>query len=65
MTHQTLTISRLAASAKVNIETVRYYQRRGLLNEPARPLGGICRTVDMKWPADLLTNKSIYKAKAS
>ena len=41
MTHQTLTISRLAASAKVNIETVRYYQRRGLLIEPARPLGGI------------------------
>lgn len=41
MTHQTLTISRLAASAKVNIETVRYYQRRGLLSEPARPLGGI------------------------
>lgn len=41
MTHQTLTISRLAASAKVNIETVRYYQRRGLLSEPTRPLGGI------------------------
>jgi len=37
----TFTISRLAASAEVNIETVRYYQRRGLLIEPARPLGGI------------------------
>lgn len=41
MNHHTLTISRLAASATVNIETVRYYQRRGLLNEPTRPLGGI------------------------
>lgn len=43
MPHQTLTISRLAASAEVNVETVRYYQRRGLLNEPARPLRGIRR----------------------
>lgn len=41
MTTQTFTISRLAASAQVNIETVRYYQRRGLINEPARPLRGI------------------------
>ncbi len=36
-----LTISRLAASADVNVETVRYYQRIGLLPEPPRPLGGI------------------------
>ncbi|HEV8695572.1 MAG TPA: MerR family DNA-binding transcriptional regulator [Lysobacter sp.] len=33
-----LTIGRLAASAGVHVETVRYYQRRGLLAEPARPL---------------------------
>lgn len=38
-----LTISHLAASANVHIETVRYYQRRGLLPEPERPLGGIRR----------------------
>lgn len=38
-----LTISRLAASAEVHIETVRYYQRRGLLPEPPRPQGGIRR----------------------
>ena len=38
-----LTISRLAASAQVNVETVRYYQRRGLLREPTRPSGGIRR----------------------
>src|SRR5690349_10642439 len=30
------TISKLARSAAVNIETVRYYQRRGLLEEPTR-----------------------------
>jgi len=31
-----LTIARLAASAGVGVETVRYYQRRGLLIEPPR-----------------------------
>lgn len=35
------TISRLAASADVHVETVRYYQRRGLLPEPSRPQGGV------------------------
>jgi len=25
------------------VETIRYYQRRGLMREPARPLGGIRR----------------------
>lgn len=35
-----LTIGMLAKSAEVNIETIRYYQRRGLLDEPAKPLGG-------------------------
>ena len=38
-----LTISGLAAAAAVSIETVRYYQRRGLLQEPARPPGGVRR----------------------
>jgi MerR family mercuric resistance operon transcriptional regulator len=36
-----MTISRLADSAGVNVETVRYYQRRGLLREPTRPSGGV------------------------
>ncbi len=31
-----LTISRLASAGGVGVETVRYYQRRGLLAEPAR-----------------------------
>ena len=35
-----LTIGRLAALACVNVETIRYYQRRGLLDEPRKPLGG-------------------------
>lgn len=35
-----LTISKLAHSAGVNIETIRYYQRRGLLDEPFKPAGG-------------------------
>lgn len=38
-----LTISGLAAAAAVSVETVRYYQRRGLLQEPARPPGGVRR----------------------
>ena len=35
-----LTISQVAAAANVNLETIRYYQRRGLLNEPKKPEGG-------------------------
>lgn len=35
-----LTIGKLAEFAGVNIETIRYYQRRGLLDEPIKPLGG-------------------------
>lgn len=35
-----LTIGRLAADAGVNVETVRYYQRRGLMAEPEKPMNG-------------------------
>ena len=35
-----LTIGRLAQAADVNVETIRYYQRRGLLDEPDKPIGG-------------------------
>ncbi len=38
-----LTIGKLAATAGVNIETVRYYQRLGLLDEPERPRTGYRR----------------------
>ena len=35
-----LTIGRLAKAANVNIETIRHYQRKGLIVEPEKPLGG-------------------------
>lgn len=38
-----LTIGMLAEAAGVNVETIRFYQRRGLLREPAKPYGGIRR----------------------
>ena len=41
-----LTIGGLARAADVHIETIRYYQRRGLVPEPQRPPGGIRRYGD-------------------
>ena len=38
-----LPIGAFAAAAGVNVETVRYYQRKGLLNEPDKPYGSIRR----------------------
>lgn len=38
-----MTIGQLAAAAAVNVETVRYYQRRDLLAMPDRTTGGIGR----------------------
>ena len=35
-----LTIGRLADEAGVNVETIRYYQRRGLMAEPQKPASG-------------------------
>ena len=40
MPHGGMTIGRLAKAAGVNVETVRYYQRRGLIEEPTKPVGG-------------------------
>lgn len=45
-----LTIGRIAKLAEVNIETVRYYERRGLLPSPPRPancwtiIGRLCNS---------------------
>jgi MerR family mercuric resistance operon transcriptional regulator len=36
----TLTIGKLAKQANVTIETIRYYQRKGLLTEPEKPTIG-------------------------
>lgn len=46
MANQTLTIGTLAREAGVNVETIRYYQRLGLLMAPDKPLGGIRRYGD-------------------
>ena len=40
---ENLTIGVFAKAAGVNVETIRFYQRKGLLLEPDRPIGGIRR----------------------
>lgn len=53
---QELTIGKLARLAKVNIETIRYYQRRGLLAEPKKPYMGYRR-----YPADIVKHIRFIK----
>jgi MerR family mercuric resistance operon transcriptional regulator len=43
---ESLTIGAFAKAAGVNVETIRYYQRRGLLARPKKALGGIRRYGD-------------------
>ena len=40
MSQPPLTIGRLARAAEVNVETIRYYQRVGLIVEPIKPPAG-------------------------
>ena len=40
-----MTISGVARAAGVNVETIRFYQRKGLIAEPERPPGSIRRYV--------------------
>lgn len=40
---ENLTIGSFAKVAKVNVETIRFYQRKGLLLEPDKPYGSIRR----------------------
>lgn len=40
---ENLTIGALARMAAVNVETIRFYQRKGLLPQPDRPYGSIRR----------------------
>lgn len=42
-TQEIYTIGSLAQAAEVHVETVRFYQRKGLLPEPDKPWGGIRR----------------------
>jgi len=55
------TIGALARAAGVGVETVRYYQRRGLLHEPARPQGEVRRY----GPEDVRRLKFIRSAQAA
>jgi MerR family mercuric resistance operon transcriptional regulator len=57
---QEMTIGQLAEAAEVNVETVRYYHRRGLLPAPPRPAGGIRR-----YPADVLRRLRFIKRSQS
>ena len=47
----------LAAAAGVNVQTLRYYERRGLLAEPDRTLGG-----HRVYPAETVTVLRVIKA---
>jgi DNA-binding transcriptional MerR regulator len=47
----------VAAAAEVNIETLRYYERRGLLAEPDRTPGG-----HRLYPAETVTMLRVIKA---
>jgi MerR family mercuric resistance operon transcriptional regulator len=41
--YESLTIGAFAKAAGVNVETIRFYQRKGLLLEPEKPYGSIRR----------------------
>jgi MerR family mercuric resistance operon transcriptional regulator len=51
-----MTIGKLARAAAVNVETVRYYERRGLIARPARAARGFRR-----YPPDTLTRLRFIK----
>lgn len=53
---QTLTVGRLAKQAQVNIETIRYYERRGLLPEPPR-----CESGYRQYPRDAVERIQFIK----
>jgi DNA-binding transcriptional MerR regulator len=55
----TLTIGQLAEAAGVHVETIRYYERRGLLPEPPRTPGGYRQY----GPADLWRLEFVGRAK--
>lgn len=53
---QELTIGKVAKLAEVNVETIRYYQRRGLLAEPKKPYMGY-----RNYPADIVKHIRFIK----
>jgi len=56
---ESFTISQLAQEAGVHVETIRYYERRGLLREPPRTPAGYRQYS----PADLVRLQFIARAK--
>jgi MerR family mercuric resistance operon transcriptional regulator len=52
-----LTIGKLAKASGVSIETIRYYQRRSLLDEPPKPQGGGHR----RYPPDMANRVRFIK----
>lgn len=52
-----LRTGQVAAEAGVNIQTLRYYERRGLLPEPERTLGG-----HRLYPSETVTTLRVIKA---
>ncbi|GAA0597978.1 MerR family transcriptional regulator [Kribbella sandramycini] len=57
MTESGLRSGQLADAAGVNLQTLRYYERRGLLAEPARTLGG-----HRLYPPETVTLLRVIKA---
>ncbi len=51
-----LTIGKLAKQANVTIETIRHYQRKGLLDEPEKPQSGF-----RHYPADAISKLHFIK----
>ena len=51
-----MTIGRLAKVLGVNVETIRYYQRRGLIEEPLRPMTGY-----RKYPAHTIARMNFIR----
>ncbi len=51
----------LSKLAKVHVETIRYYERKGLLRQPPRPYGSIRRYTD----SHLARLQFIHRAKAA
>jgi MerR family mercuric resistance operon transcriptional regulator len=47
---ENFTVGSLATLAQVNVETIRFYQRKGLMQEPSKPQGSVRRygTNDLK-----------------
>jgi MerR family transcriptional regulator, mercuric resistance operon regulatory protein len=57
MTAEGLRSGQVAAAAGVNLQTLRYYERRGLLEEPVRSLGG-----HRLYPPEAVTTLRVIKA---